>query len=208
LRGLLVKVMKIKVPTKLSFLILGAEGIIFSLVLISFLFFCSPVQSSYTDFNLASGKVSVSILPARLNIPKIKVNANLESVGLTPDGAVGVAKGQSSAAWFSVGPRPGEIGNAVITGHYGVWKNGVPTVFNNLYKLRQGDKVYVKDKKGVTITFVVRRSKTYGQNDDVSEVFIASDDKSHLNLITCQGAWNKTTKSYPKRLVVFTDKLE
>ena len=75
-------------------------------------------------------------LPIRLKIPAIKVDANLEYVGLTPDGSVGVPKSLSNAAWFNLGPRPGETGNAIIDGHFG-WIRGVPGAFNDLYKLRR-----------------------------------------------------------------------
>jgi len=34
----------------------------------------------------------------------------------------------------------------------------------------------------------------------------SSDAKAHLNLITCEGVWDKVSKSYSKRLVVFTDR--
>jgi len=47
-----------------------------------------------------------------------------------------VPKGLNNIGWFNLGPRPGENGNAVIDGHYGVWKNGKGAVFNNLHKLR------------------------------------------------------------------------
>jgi hypothetical protein len=40
----------------------------------------------------------------------------------------------------------------------------------------------------------------------VPEIFTSKDGKSHLNIITCDWAWNKNTKHYPNRLVVFTDK--
>lgn len=116
-----------------------------------------------------------------------------------------VPKGPNDVAWFNLGPRPGEIGSAVISGHYG-WKNNIPAVFDNLHKLRKGDKVYVEDKNGATITFVVRELRTYDQNEDASDVFGSSDGKAHLNLVTCTGTWNKAQKSYSKRLVVFTDK--
>lgn len=147
-----------------------------------------------------------SELPSRLMIPKIKINTALESVGITREGAMGVPKGLANAAWFNLGPRPGDNGSAVIDGHYGFWKNGTLGVFNNLSKLRKGDKLYVKDKKGATITFIVREARTYGENDDATTVFTSSDGKAHLNLITCEGILDKISKSYPKRLVVFADK--
>jgi LPXTG-site transpeptidase (sortase) family protein len=169
----------------------------------------SPAPFSKKAVSVAKQKPAVKIdlsLPARLTIPKLKVDAVVESVGLAPDGAVGVPKGPVNAAWYNLGPRPGDVGSSVITGHYGYWKSGVQTIFNNLSKLRAGDKIYVKNKQGVTTTFVVREIKSYGPKDSAPEVFFSNDDQAHLNLITCQGAWNKVTKSFPKRLVVFTDK--
>jgi LPXTG-site transpeptidase (sortase) family protein len=142
-------------------------------------------------------------LPVRLKIPKIKVDAVVEHVGLTSDGAMGVPKSPKTTAWFDLGARPGDAGSAVIAGHYG-FKKG--SVFDRLYKLRKGDKIYVEDEKGVVVAFVVRESRTYGQNENAASVFDSGDGKAHLNLITCMGVWNKTTKTYSKRLVVFAEK--
>ncbi len=144
-------------------------------------------------------------LPVRLKIPKINVDIALEYVGITSQGAVDVPKDPVNAAWFNLGPRPGEIGNAVIDGHSG-WKNGIRVAFDNLYKLQKGDRVYVEDDKGVVTSFVVRESKKYDPHADTADVFSSNDGKSYLNLITCEGIWDKVSKSYSKRLVVFTDK--
>ncbi|MFA6554310.1 MAG: class F sortase [Candidatus Paceibacterota bacterium] len=150
-------------------------------------------------------EVSVSGIPTRIKIPTIGVDTLIESVGLTSKGAVAVPKGPVNAGWFNLGPRPGEKGNAVIVGHYG-WKDGVSAVFDNLDKLRGGDRVYVEDENGVVVTFVVRKSRVYGENEDVPEAFGLGDGKVHLNLITCGGVWNKAEKSYSTRLVVFMDR--
>jgi LPXTG-site transpeptidase (sortase) family protein len=147
-------------------------------------------------------------LPIRLKIPKININIALESVGLTPQGAVDVPKDPANAAWFNLGSRPGDNGSAVITGHYGWWKDGTSGIFNNLSKLKKGDKIYVQDDKGTIITFVISEFQTYDPNADVPEVFNSNDGKVHLNLITCEGVWNKSAKQYSKRLVVFADKEE
>jgi LPXTG-site transpeptidase (sortase) family protein len=202
-----------KILSKWPLLIAGFELAALAAIVIFFLAFNLPEQNFYTpsasaaSSQIAPKKQTSPGIPVNLKIPKIKVNAILEQVGLTAGGAVDVPKGPYNAAWYKLSPRPGDIGSAVITGHYGVWKYGKPTVFNNLYKLRKGDKIYVKDKNGTTITFVVRELRTYGDNDDATAVFVSGDGKAHLNLITCQGVWNKVLKSYPKRLVVFTDKL-
>jgi DTW domain-containing protein YfiP len=53
---------------------------------------------------------------------------------------------------------------------------------------------------------VVNKLKIYKQNENAPEVFNSSDDKAHLNLITCDGTWDKAQKIYSDRLVVFADK--
>jgi len=143
-------------------------------------------------------------LPLRLRIPAIHVDAVVERVGIASDGAMDVPKGPLEVGWFDLGPRPGEKGNAVIDGHFGTIK-GIPAVFNNLYTLRAGDKIYIEHGQGTITTFVVRELKRFGPTDDAVDVFVSSDGKAHLNLITCEGEWNKITKLYSERLVVFAD---
>jgi len=129
-------------------------------------------------------------LPVRLKIPSIGVDALVEYVGFTPDGAMDTPKERANVAWFNFGPRPGENGSAVIAGHYG-WKNGKASAFDNLYKLRKGDILYIEDNKGEIISFVVRDFQSFDPKADASDVFGSPDGKSHLNLITCGGAWDK-----------------
>ena len=183
-------------------------GCAFSVVIL-FYFFQQKADLPAEDIIILppeQAQIVVVGLPARLKIPAIDVDAPIEYVGLTPNGAMGIPKGPSDVGWFELGPRPGEDGSAVMAGHYGTWKSGQGSVFDNLHKLSQGDKIYIVDDKGMTTTFVVRESRRYDPEADAAEVFTASDEKPHLNLITCEGAWNKASKSYPQRLVVFTDK--
>ena len=144
--------------------------------------------------------------PRRLEIPSIKVDAVVDDTGLTDQGAMGIPVGPTTTAWFSPGPRPGEIGSAVIDGHYG-WVGGVPAVFDRLQEVLPGAKILIHDEAGKIITFTVREIQTYTLHQGTTEIFRSTDGRSHLNLITCEGAWNAATKSYPKRLVVFADGL-
>ena len=145
-------------------------------------------------------------LPVRLKIPGINVDAVVEYVGLTSNGDMDVPREPTDVAWFELGQRPGVNGSAVIAGHYGRWKNGEGSIFDDLNKLRKGDKLYIEDDKGVIIPFVVRESRRYDPKADASDVFGSNDGKSHLNLITCEGVWGEVSKNYSERLVVFTDK--
>ena len=145
-------------------------------------------------------------LPVHLKIPRIGVNAVIRSVGLTPDGSIGVPKLPRDAAWYMLGPKPGETGSAVIDGHVN-WLYGATGVFAHLNALRAGDLITVQDDRGARTSFVVRKSRSYGQNEDASDIFRSNDGKSHLNLITCGGVWDKASRAYSKRLVVFADRV-
>ncbi|MDO8618779.1 MAG: class F sortase [Candidatus Daviesbacteria bacterium] len=148
-----------------------------------------------------TSKVPVG-LPVRFLIPEININAKIQHVGVNSQGEMGVPNNTIDVAWFKLGSRPGEKGSSVISGHFD-GKNGETGVFTNLYKLKVGDKLYIEDDRGKTTTFVVRESRTYdpGYADEVFSI----NDSAHLNLVTCDGVWDGTKKSYSKRLVVFAD---
>ena len=199
---------KILLKRKLLIVILS----ILFLSLITLLYFNLRNSTHGSSMSISEqGKINILAdqssfgLPVRLKIPKISVNATVEYVGLTPDKAMDVPQGPDNVAWFYLGPRPGENGTAVIDGHFG-WKNKIPAVFDDLYKLQKGDKIFVEDEKGITTTFIVRESRKYDSNADASNVFISNDGLSHLNLISCTGVWNPIEKSRANRLVVFADK--
>jgi len=140
-------------------------------------------------------------LPIFLTIPKINIQANIQDLGINSDGEMDVPNNIIDVGWFKFGSRPGEKGSAVIAGHFD-GENG-KGIFANLNKLKEGDKLYVKDDHGTSFVFVVRESRIYDPGY-VEEVF-NSNDSPHLNLVTCDGVWDENKKSYNKRLVVFTD---
>lgn len=147
-------------------------------------------------------RTTISGSPVRLTIPAINVNAGIQHVGVTPKGEMEVPSNTVDVGWFKLGSRPGEKGSAVISGHFD-GKDGKAGVFNNLHKLEKGDKLFVKDDKGKTTTFIVRESRTY--DPGYAEEVFSLNNSAHLNLVTCDGVWDKNKKNYTKRLVIFTD---
>lgn len=144
-------------------------------------------------------------LPIRIKIPAISVDTSFEYTGLTLNGEMEAPKDPTKVGWYKFGPIPGEIGNSVIAGHFG-YKNNIPAVFDNLSKLKIGDKIYVEDGNKKITTFIISEIKSYKYTDDASLVFSSNDGLSHLNLITCGGIWNKLLKSYSDRTVVFSNR--
>ena len=145
-------------------------------------------------------------LPVRLIIPKISVNASIESLGLTVDGDLDAPKNIINAGWYNSGPRAGSPGTAVMDGHFGA-ANGKAAVFDGLHTLQKGDLLYVEDSNKGTHTFIVRETRLFQPDEDASVVFRSDNNKARLNLITCQGKWDNSKESYSARLVVFTDLL-
>ncbi len=200
--------MQSKISLKRLLIILGIGTIVCFSMIAFFLTLALNHWTYYVRPVLSTGDHALqnsSELPIRISIPKINVDADIEYLGLTSQGSMAVPAGPMDTAWFELGPYPGEDGSAVIAGHEG-WKDGIRAVFDNLYQLQIGDKVYVEDKQGTITTFVVRRIETYDQSGNASDVFSSNDGKAHLNLITCEGTWNAAQKSYSNRLVVFTDR--
>lgn len=195
---------------KRKILIIIIFGVFFSFLLILQFFLKSSNQKNLILFN-EKKEIDFSFChtsfetPMCIKIPKINIDAVVLSVGITSNGDMAVPKSPAEVAWFDLGTIPGEDGSAVIAGHSG-WKDDIPAVFDNLYKLNKGDKIYIKNDKGITITFLVREVKKYNPNEDTEDVFNSIDGKAHLNLITCAGLWDNVSKSSSERLVIFTDK--
>ena len=143
-------------------------------------------------------KISLG-LPVRLKIPVIGVDAEIEHVGVNDGGEMDVPSNTANTAWFKPGTRPGEVGSAVIAGHFN-GKQGERGVFADLNKLKTGDKLYVQDNFGVMATFEVQETSNY--NPGFAEDVFGKSDGIYLNLITCDGVWDVAEKSYTKRLVV------
>lgn len=197
--------------------------IIFTVFFVFLVFYLVPTALSQKILSVFIRKTNTSITqkepenmavdllvsnPVRLVIPIINVNAPIEYVGLTSKGAMDAPEKPTDVAWFSLGVRPGEIGSAVIAGHYGELENGEDSIFQNLNILKKGDKIFVEDKNGGGISFLVRESKTYDSDANASDIFVSNDGKSHLNLITCEGIWDGVLKTYSNRLIVFADRID
>ncbi|MDB5160563.1 MAG: peptidase family protein [Candidatus Saccharibacteria bacterium] len=154
--------------------------------------------------NSVTAPAVVIASPVQLNIDSINVNAIVNPVGLTSTGDMDIDENPTQVAWYKLGPKPGEVGSAVIAGHYG-WKDGVPSVFNDLNKLVKGDTISTVGEDGQVKTFAVNHTALYAPDQDATNVFTSDDGKAHLNLVTCQGSWNNSARTYTERLIVFTD---
>src|SRR5262249_2969166 len=109
----------------------------------------------------------------------------------------------SDVGWYKYGAVPGEDGSAVIAGHVDN-ALALPGVFKYLENIQPGADVYVIQKNGDTLHFVVDSSETYAANDAPSGRLFDNGNGARLNLITCEGPWVQSQHQYDHRLVVYT----
>ncbi|MHA6260706.1 class F sortase [Sporosarcina sp. CAU 1771] len=145
----------------------------------------------------------VGIEPARLEIPKLKVDAVIEGVGRIENGQMGVPQNPDNIGWFEPGIKPGAQGNAVMAGH--IDSATGPAVFHKLEKLEKGDEIVVHGKNDEKIRFIVTKTEAYPRNDSPVEAIFGFNYSSGLTLITCTGEYNRTAKTHEERFVVYTE---
>jgi LPXTG-site transpeptidase (sortase) family protein len=142
-------------------------------------------------------------LPVSIQIPKLRVEARVIYLGVTRTGDMDIPTNIADTGWYKGSALPGYKGTSVIAGHIN-GQQGEPAVFSGLSSLVTGDKVIITDSNNRTTVFIVRETRNYNQNEKPEEVF-NSMSGTHLNLITCYGAWDSTAHEFAERLVVFTD---
>lgn len=145
---------------------------------------------------------SPGIVPAKLHIPVVGIDAPVEPLGLDHAGRPDVPKNYWNVGWIKLGPKPGEVGNAVIDGH--VDSPTAAAVFYNLRKLKVGDQVFVSDANGQQLIFEVFEIAIYPYNDAPLDKIFGHSTEAQLNLITCTGVFNRASQNYDKRFVAFT----
>jgi sortase (surface protein transpeptidase) len=144
---------------------------------------------------------SQTALPIRLRIPAIDVDTGLDSLGLASDQSIDVPSEPGAAGWWEGGPRPGQVGPAVILGHVDS-KTG-PAVFYRLRSLQRGDEIFVDRADGTTARFVVTRQGTYRKVAFPSDLVYYPTLEPELRLVTCGGPIDRATGHYSENLVVF-----
>jgi LPXTG-site transpeptidase (sortase) family protein len=163
----------------------------------------APVVAATPPATATVRPQSISIIPKKIKIPALQIDTFVEQVGVTSAGTMDTPKNIWNTAWFAEGGyRPGQKGNAVIAGHLDA--PGTKAIFWDLDKLKPGDKVSVSDAAGRELTFEVTNREIYPVEDAPLQTIFGPAAEPQLNLITCGGTFDRTSQSYNKRLVVYT----
>ena len=148
-----------------------------------------PVQKSSQSYDQYNN-VSLEIPELEIKAPIVGIPRSLDGWNLTwLDGQVG---------WLHDTAFPSWAGNSALTAHI-YDANGQPGLFNNLEKLKFGDKVIVH-AYGQAYTYEVRTVEKYINPEDTSLVY-KHEEYPWLTLITCKG-YDSENDSYRWRIVV------
>jgi hypothetical protein len=141
-------------------------------------------------------------LPVRVDVDAINAHSSLVQLGLNADKTVQVPPVNEplQAGWYKFGARPGELGKAVILGH--VDGGGQLGVFNRLRDLKPGDVAKVTEQGGQVLNFVVRQVQEVPKSQFPTQAVYGPSNQRELRLITCGGAFDKSSGNYVDNIIV------
>jgi Sortase domain len=141
--------------------------------------------------------------PVTISIAAIRLRAAVDQIGLAPDGTLEEQpfSRASHAAWYRLGPAPGQVGPGVIAGHVDTKSN--IAVFFYLSRLRPGDRVVIARADRHTLTFAVDWLGSFPKSHFPTQLVYGPTNYPALRLITCGGLFDRAAGSYRDNIVVF-----
>jgi LPXTG-site transpeptidase (sortase) family protein len=142
--------------------------------------------------------------PKYINLPTITAGGFIQTVGVDQNKQVAVPSNIHMAGWFRDSVKPGQKGLSIIDGHLdGKDADGI---FIHLQKMKQDDTFTIEFGDGSTKQFKVT-SITTVDTKDAANVLFSQNPKatSQLNLITCGGTFDRSSRLYDKRVIVSSE---
>jgi sortase (surface protein transpeptidase) len=162
----------------------------------------SPEKSAPEASQILVPPNAVPKAPRVLNIPRLGLVANFQTVGNDREGNVGIPDNYTDVGWYRESVLPGEGGAALVVGHVND-RYAAPAVFAQLHKLAPGNEIWVTDQDGVARQFLVEETASYPYDDFPRQKIFGPYNEPRLHLITCTGKWLKAERVYDQRLIVF-----
>jgi sortase (surface protein transpeptidase) len=134
-------------------------------------------------------------------VPALGVDADIDPMGVQPDGQMALPDDVGRVGWYRFGPLPGDGGSSVIAGHVDDREQGLGAMAP-LREAAPGQEVQVDDGAGATTRWrVVSRELISKQVLPVERLF-ARDGPPRLTLVTCGGPFLPEFGSYRDNVVV------
>ena len=150
----------------------------------------------------------LSETPARLKIGKINVDAPIIPVGLTKDGDMDAPNNVTDIGWYNKSAKAGEGKYSVLLdGHHGVNERAV---FERLNEVAVGDTISLITSQGTILSYIVRETETRPHQEVDMKKALLPYKKSvqSMTIITCEGTYSNTKKTYDNRTVVYAERVK
>ena len=189
--------------TKLVLAVMAVAAGVFAFTLVHALWYAPDMEVG--DNAVAAAHAATPIdggAPSRITIPSLSIDANVQHVGIAYSGAVGVPSNFTDVAWYKYGAEPGETGSALIDGHV---DNGLSLagVFKDLDSIQDGADIYIETVSSTKLHFKVTDVEEYPYQSVPMNELLSKTGTPRLALITCDGTWVQSQRSYDHRLVVY-----
>lgn len=144
------------------------------------------------------------VLPTRLRIPSIDIDARILAVAQDTLHQVVVPSDISAVGWYEFGPAPGDsTGSCVLVAH----RDGAGGGYGAFYDLGSvipGNVIKVSMSDGTELEYrvVSREVVTKSWFSDNSDTFFTRFGKERLTLITCGGVYDKARGGYQSNIIV------
>lgn len=144
-----------------------------------------------------------SVLPRRLTIPSIGVDAEVVPVALEArTDEMEVPQEVDIVGWYRFGPAlDATAGSAVIAGHIDDAEQGLGA-FARLRDVRPGNRLTVLGSDGRTRRYSVVAREVFVKTRVPLDRLFARDGAPRLTLITCGGSFDRSARSYRDNIVV------
>ncbi|GHG27243.1 class F sortase [Streptomyces filamentosus] len=159
-------------------------------------------RSSHAPAPAVRDRAAAIPAPVSVRIPRLRLAAPVEAVGVAPDGQVAVPDDPARAGWYRFSPSPGAVaGSSVVVGHVDATGRGLG-VLAALSEVREGDEVVVDRRDRSTTTYRITSRRTVAKDALAGSGAFRREGPPVLTLITCAGPYLPEAGGYQNNLVV------
>lgn len=140
--------------------------------------------------------------PRYVRVPKISVDARIQSMGINSEGNIAAPRNIWDTGWYKNSAKPGESGTSFIDGH--VNRPSLPGVFGRLHELKDGDEITVERGDSTIFAYRVDKVEVKKVTDiNMADILGPHGSGQTLVLMTCAGELNQTEQTYDSRVIIY-----
>lgn len=161
----------------------------------------TPAATYLTDYKVEGS------FPRYISVPALSLTARTIPVGVDGRGQPRLPIHSYDAGWYTVSAKPGEAGEAVISGT--CTTPSTKGVFEELHTVSKGEEIIVERGDGVKVRYVVSHIEHVLTADlDMMKLLHTQEGyKTGLSIVTCSGTYNSKTNDMSERIVVYATQI-